>query len=82
MAEIEEPFPHNVSLEAVTAIIRYEAPESARWPQDPEWVNFAYVYNAKKRFYKSVSLEFSKHVIEEEMDRGQPRFLVFTDSEG
>jgi hypothetical protein len=81
MAEIQGPLP-DLNLEAVTAIIRYEAPEQARWPQDPQWVNLNYIYTTKKRFHKNFSIDIFKQVIEQEMDRGQPRFRVYTDPEG
>ena len=79
MAEIQGPLPLDINLEAVTAIIRYEAPEQARWPQDPQWVSLNYIYTTKKRFHKNYSIEIFKHFIEQEMDRGQPRFRVYTD---
>ena len=74
--------PPDISLEAVTAIIRYEAPESVRWPEDPEWVKLEYVYHEKKRFHQNFSFEVFKGFVEEEKVRGQFRFQVFTDPEG
>ena len=82
MAEMQGPLPRDINLEAVTAIIRYEAPEQARWPQDPQWVSLDYIYTTKKRFHRNYSIEVFKIAIEQEMDRGQPRFQVYTDTEG
>ena len=72
----------NVSLEAVTAIIRYEAPESVRWPQDQEWVKLEYIYHEKKRYHRNYSFEVFKGIVEEEKERGQFRFKIYTDPEG
>ena len=82
MEPVEDPIPHDLNLATVTAIIRYEAPETVRWPQDPEWVLLSYVYESKKRFHKNYSFEIFQQIVEQEMDREQSRFNVFTDAEG
>ena len=82
MAEEQDLIPHDLNLAAVTAIIRYEAPDTARWPQDKEWVCLNYIYNTKKRFHRNYTFETFQQIIEQEKDRGQPRFRVFTDSDG
>ena len=82
MVDTQELLPHDLNLEAVTAIIRYEPPETVRWPQDPDWVSLHYIYNSKKRFHRNYSFEIFQQIVEQERDKGQPRFRVYADAEG
>ena len=62
MVDTQELLPHDLNLEAVTAITRYEAPETVRWPQDPDWVSLHYIYNSKKRIHRNYSFEIFQQI--------------------